>query len=134
MLRATFGPVVEAAGGAAGHAGTAGAAEDAGAPGAADAPLSSALQPPPPPPQRTHPQVLAHLILAPADEPAVIAGIIAGKARELHASLIVASHHARSALAEWWLGSVTRALLHASHVPVALVPPAPPAERASTPQ
>lgn len=68
----------------------------------------------------------AHLIVAPED-PSNIVSILLDKQQELDAAaVVVAPHGNKSGLQEWWLGSVTKGLLHHSTVPVVVVVPATP--------
>lgn len=64
----------------------------------------------------------AHLIVAPQD-PGSIANTLLDKQQDLDAAALVVGPHAKGGLQEWWLGSVTKALLRHSPVPVVVVPP-----------
>lgn len=63
------------------------------------------------------------MAVAPQD-PGSICNIQLDKLQDLDAATLVVGPHAKSGLHEWWLGSVTKALLRHRPVPVVVVPQA----------
>ncbi len=62
-----------------------------------------------------------HVIVGPTD-PEAVARVIAKKAVDVHAEAVVLGKHSKGKLKEYWVGSVTKALIVQSPVPVAVVP------------
>ncbi|KAI3438453.1 hypothetical protein D9Q98_000882 [Chlorella vulgaris] len=62
-----------------------------------------------------------HVIVGPTDTDSV-AALICKKAEDLSAECVVMARHSKGKLKEMWLGSVTKAMVHKSRVPVAVVP------------
>ena len=64
-----------------------------------------------------------HVIVGPVDSEAV-AKLVAKKSKDLDAEVVIVARHSKGKLKEYWVGSVTKALVKICPVPVAVVPPA----------
>ncbi|EFN57377.1 expressed protein [Chlorella variabilis] len=62
-----------------------------------------------------------HVIVGPTDTDSVT-GVILKKAQDVDAQAIVMARHSKGKLREMWVGSVTKAVVHRSSIPVAVVP------------
>lgn len=62
-----------------------------------------------------------HVIVGPTDTESV-SSVILKKAADVGAQAIVMARHSKGKLKEMWVGSVTKALVHKSTLPVAVVP------------
>lgn len=63
-----------------------------------------------------------HVIVGPVDSDAV-AKLVAKKSKDLEAEMTVVARHSKGRFKEYWVGSVTKALIKLSPVPLAVVPP-----------
>lgn len=61
------------------------------------------------------------MIVGPTD-PEAVARVCAKKAGDVAAEAVVLGKHSKGRLKEYWLGSVTKALVDKSPVPIAVVP------------
>lgn len=64
---------------------------------------------------------MLHVIVGSTDSEAV-AKTVAKKAKDINAEAIVVAKHTKGRLKEMWLGSVTKTLLKATSLPIAVVP------------
>ncbi|PRW59405.1 adenine nucleotide alpha hydrolase [Chlorella sorokiniana] len=62
-----------------------------------------------------------HVVVGPTDSESV-SNVILKKAQDVSAECIVMARHSKGRLKEMWVGSVTKACVHKSQVPVAVVP------------
>ena len=62
-----------------------------------------------------------HVIVGPTD-PEAVARLITKKVQDINAEAIIIGKHAKGKLKEYWLGSVTKALVRLAPAPIAVVP------------
>lgn len=62
-----------------------------------------------------------HVIVGPTD-PEAVARLIAKKVKDLNTECVIMSRHSKGKLKEYWVGSVTKALIRLAPGPIAVVP------------
>jgi len=65
---------------------------------------------------------MLHVIVGPVDSEAV-SRVVAKKALDIKAEVVVVARHNKGRLKEFWVGSVTKALMKSCPVSLAVVPP-----------